>query len=141
MKDTMSLLIVDDDADDRMLFIEAVKEVDEDIECITANDGQQALELLQNEDSSLPDLIFLDIRMPRLSGKKCLAELKKDERLKHIPVIIYTTSREVEESKELKEMGAYHFISKPSNTQEIYYLVSLAIEEHLTASRRDKSHK
>lgn len=134
----MSLLIVDDDADDRTLFTEAVKEVDENIECITANNGQQALDLLKNPLCSLPDLIFLDIRMPRLSGKKCLLEIKKDERLKQIPVIIYTTSREVEESKELKKMGAFHFISKPGNAEEIYYLVSVALEEHLAASRRKK---
>jgi DNA-binding NtrC family response regulator len=134
----MRLLIIDDDADDRMLFIEAVKEVDEHFECITANDGQQALDLLTNDVLSLPDLIFLDISMPRLNGKKCLAELKKSERLKDIPVIIYTTSKNVEESRELKEMGAYHFISKPSNADEIYYLVSFALEEHLNAAARKK---
>lgn len=138
MEKNMKLLIVDDDADDRMLFIEAVKEIDEDMECISANDGQHALELLRNDTHSLPDLIFLDISMPRLSGKKCLAEIKKTERLKDIPVIIYTTSKDVEESKELKKMGAFHFISKPGNPEEIYYLVSFAVEEHLFDSRRNK---
>jgi DNA-binding NtrC family response regulator len=138
MKNNMSLMIVDDDPDDRTLFIEAVKEVDEHIECITATNGQEALDLLRNPAAVLPDLIFLDIRMPRFSGKKCLAEIKNDERLKDIPVIIYTTSREVEESKELKEMGAYHFISKPSNSDEIYYLVSFALEEHWNISHKHK---
>lgn len=138
MEKNMRLVIVDDDADDRMLFIEAVKEVDENIECITANDGQEALDLLKKDVHSLPDLIFLDISMPRLSGKKCLSEIKNDERLKHIPVIIYTTSKDVEESKKLKEMGAYHFISKPSNAEEIYYLVSFALEEQLIASGKNK---
>jgi DNA-binding NtrC family response regulator len=138
MTPNMSLLIVDDDADDRMLFIEAVKEVDEKIECITATNGQEALQLLRNPAYLLPDLIFLDIRMPGFSGKKCLSEIKKDERLKHIPVIIFTTSKEVEESKELKEMGAFNFISKPSNADEIYYLVSFALEEQWNASHRNK---
>jgi DNA-binding NtrC family response regulator len=141
MDKNMRLLIVDDDADDRMLFIEAVKEIDDDIECMSANDGQQALELLRNDVHSIPDLIFLDISMPRLSGKKCLSEIKKTERLKDIPVIIYTTSKDVEESKELKKMGAFHFISKPSNPEEIYYLVSFAVEEHLHVSRRNNNHK
>ena len=130
MKRNTSILIVDDDADDRMLFIEAAKEVDKNIECIIAHNGQQALELLKNSGSALPDLIFLDLRMPLLSGKRCLMELKKDEGLKQIPVIIYTTSKEVKESKELKEMGAFHFISKPRNAEEIYYLISFALEEH-----------
>jgi CheY-like chemotaxis protein len=110
----MNILIVDDDADDRKLFIDAIKEVDADIKCTTAVDGKQALEHLKSNYDSLPDFIFLDLRMPRFSGKKCLLEIKKDEQLKSIPVIIYTTSKDVEESKELRELGAVHFISKPS---------------------------
>ena len=137
MKHKLSLLIVDDDADDRKFFSDAVKEVDADIECITAKDGQQALEFLRNS-SLLPDLIFLDLRMPRINGKKCLTEIKNDERLKHIPVYIYTTSREVTESEELQELGAVHFISKPSNHEEIYYIISLLLEEELIALRKKK---
>ncbi|HMC85645.1 MAG TPA: response regulator [Chitinophagaceae bacterium] len=135
MKKKLSLLIVDDDPDDRAFFIEAAKEIDENIDCMTANDGQKALDLLRNSLSFLPDLIFLDIRMPLLNGKKCLLEIKKDERLKHLPVIIYTTSKVVEESIELKKMGAVHFISKPANADEIYYLLSVMIEEYLGTLR------
>jgi DNA-binding NtrC family response regulator len=129
-------MIVDDDADDRKLFIDAVKEVNRHIECITASDGQQAREVLRKAGSALPDFIFLDLRMPRYNGKRCLQEIKKDEDLKNIPVIIYSTSREVEESQELKAMGAVYFISKPSNPDEIYYLVSFVLEEQLNAARR-----
>ena len=82
MKSNMSFFIVDDDVDDRNLFIEAVKEVDATIECITANNGEQALALLADPGTSLPDFIFLDLRMPRIDGKKCLIELKKNEKLK-----------------------------------------------------------
>lgn len=138
MKNSMSFLFVDDDADDRMLFIEAAREIDETIECKIARNGEQALKLLRNTEAPLPDFIFLDIRMPRLNGKKCLFEIKKDERLKHIPVIIYTTSRAVEESKELRAMGAFHFISKPRNADEIFYLISFVIDEHANALRRNK---
>jgi DNA-binding NtrC family response regulator len=137
MKKQLSLLIVDDDPDDRIFFIEAAKEVDENIECMTASNGQKALDLLRNSLSSLPDLIFLDIRMPLLNGKKCLLEIKNDERLKHIPVIIYSTSKVVEESVEMKKMGALHFMSKPGDASEIYYLVSVVIEEHLNSLRKN----
>lgn len=136
MKEALTILMVDDDADDRELFVDAVKEVDNSFECITKNNGQQALEMLKTATGSLPDLIFLDLRMPGFSGKRFLFEIKSDEKLKQIPVIIYTTSKNVEESKELKEMGALHFISKPSNAEEIYYLVSIALEEHINYLRR-----
>lgn len=131
MKNNLNILIVDDDADDRKLFIDAIKEVDADIICATAHDGKQALERLKSDYNSLPDFIFLDLRMPRFSGKKCLLQIKDDERLKSIPVIIYTTSKDVEESKELRELGAVHFISKPSDPDEIYYVVSFVLEEQL----------
>ena len=138
MKNSVCFLLVDDDADDRTLFIEAVKEIDQTFECKTANNGERALELLKDTGYPLPDFIFLDIRMPRINGKKCLFEIKKDERLKHIPVIIYTTSKAVEESKELRDMGAFHFISKPSNADEIYYLISFVMDQQSNVLRRNK---
>ncbi len=129
MKRISRLLIIDDDADDRDFFIESVKEIDESIECTIAYDGQHALSLLQDPASILPHVIFLDLRMPRIDGRKCLVEIKKDNRLKHIPIIIYTTLRDVKESQELRELGAVHFISKPSNPDEIYYLISVVLDE------------
>lgn len=134
----MRLLIVDDDADDRRLFIDAAKEIDEAIECITAKDGLHALEILSGTLYPLPDFIFLDLKMPRYNGKKFLNEVKKDERLKKIPVVIYTTSKEVTESKELKEMGAVHFISKPNNAEEIYYLISFILDEQWSLMHNNK---
>ncbi len=131
------ILIVDDDADDRRLFIEAIKEVDRGIVCVTANDGREALEVLKNS-VVLPNYIFLDLRMPAYGGKRCLSEIKSDERLKQIPVIIYTTSREVEESKAMLDLGAAHFISKPSNTDDIYYVVAQVLEEELFRAQRNR---
>jgi DNA-binding NtrC family response regulator len=137
MNRKLHLLIVDDDADDRELFMEAVKEIDPDIECVTAKNGLLALESLRDKDRPLPDVVFLDISMPLLNGSKCLAEIKKDDRLAGIPIIIYTTSRNVEESKELKDMGAVHFISKPRDAAEIYYLVSVVLEEQLFNTQKN----
>ncbi|MBP6686508.1 MAG: response regulator [Lacibacter sp.] len=128
MKNNVTLFIIDDDEDDRKLFIDAAKEVDENIQCTVAGDGQEALKMLKNELNPLPDYIFLDLRMPRINGKQCLEEIRKDERLKHIPVFIYTTSKEVEESIELKKMGAIHFISKPINPEDIYYILSVTLD-------------
>jgi CheY-like chemotaxis protein len=87
------------------------------------------LRLLKDERNKLPDYIFLDLRMPRVSGKKCLQEIKRDKRLHDIPVFIYTTSTEVKDSIELKEMGAVHFISKPVDPSDIYYILSVILDE------------
>lgn len=125
---TRSLLLVDDDADDRKYFLEAVKEIDSTIEVFTARDGEQALTFLTHGTDHLPDYIFLDLRMPKVNGKQFLVRVKADERLKNIPVIIYTTSREVAESEALQQMGAVHFISKPSDPEEIYYVLSAVLD-------------
>jgi CheY-like chemotaxis protein len=129
MKENSVILIVDDDEDDRNLFIESAKEINASITFITASDGQEALRLLKDEHNKLPDYIFLDLRMPRIGGKKCLEEIRKDKRLHELPVFIYTTSTYVKDSMELKEMGAVHFISKPADPGDIYYILSVVLDE------------
>ena len=91
MRKSPLFFIVDDDSDDQELFMEAVNEVDDSIKCVSASDCEEALELLKNRRMYLPDIIFLDLNMPRLNGKQCLAELKKQSHLRGIPVIIYST--------------------------------------------------
>jgi len=129
MKENIVILIVDDDEDDRKLFIESGKEINGGITFLTACDGQEALRLLKDEQNRLPDYIFLDLRMPRVGGKKCLEEIGRDKRLHDIPVFIYTTSTDVKDSTELKEMGAVHFISKPADPGDIYYILSVILDE------------
>jgi CheY-like chemotaxis protein len=126
----MTLLLVDDDADDRKLFFEAVREVDQTITCVATSNGMEALAMLQNGELSPPDYIFLDLRMPGLSGEECLVELKKDLRLAAIPVIVYTTSRDVRESVRLKQLGAVHFMSKPVSPEDVYFMVSFVLGEN-----------
>jgi CheY-like chemotaxis protein len=125
----MTILLVDDDEDDKKLFFEAAKEVDDAIACIAASNGHDALQYLKDTANPLPDYVFLDLRMPGLSGRQCLIEIRKDPRLMAIPVMIYTTSRDVMESIELKELGATHFMSKPVSPDDVYYLISFALGE------------
>ena len=125
----MTLLLVDDDVDDRQLFLEAAREVDQTITCVTASNGRDALAILRNRELSPPDYIFLDLRMPGLSGEECLVEIRKETRLAAVPVIVYTTSRDVRESVRLKQLGAAHFMSKPVSPEDVYYMVSFVLGE------------
>jgi len=126
----MIIMLVDDDEDDRKLFLEATKEVDDTITCISAGNAREALLYLRNTDNPLPDYIFLDLRMPGLSGQDCLVEIKKDVRLMPIRIIVYTTSRDVKESIELRRLGATHFMTKPITPDEVYYMVSFVLGEN-----------
>jgi CheY-like chemotaxis protein len=128
------VLLIDDDDDDRSLFEDAVKEIDSTIKFMSASDGQDALRILKSA-TILPDYIFLDLNMPRLGGKQCLAEIKKNPRLVNIPVIIYTTTRRKEDVEETKKLGALHFITKPTLFNEICEaIVSVLNPENKTAA-------
>jgi CheY-like chemotaxis protein len=108
----MKILLVDDDSDDRSLFCEAVKQIDAAIECDEAEDGAIALEKLGRVEVQ-PDIIFLDVNMPVLNGRDCLLRIKSDEKLKHIPVVVCTTSASEKEAESFKYSGA-DFITKPN---------------------------
>jgi CheY-like chemotaxis protein len=109
-----TVLIVDDDEDDRDLFCIALHDIDPSINCIIARNGIEAMQGLRSQNFERPDWIFLDLNMPRLNGIQCLMELKKDPSLQDIPVIIYTTSKLKEDREKTQQLGAIHFITKPS---------------------------
>ncbi len=96
------LMIVDDDKDDRFFFRSAIRKNNPTFECIEAENGVDALEQLRKAEQ-LPDFIFLDLNMPKMDGRECLKELKKDKTLKKIPVIIYSTSTKLSDIYPLPE--------------------------------------
>ncbi len=127
MKTPLRILLVDDDTDDKEIFIEALNEIDGSIQCVTANDGMEALNVLDKMNARHPDFIFLDLNMPRLNGKMTLKEIKNRETLRKIPVIIYTTSKNEDDVKETRGLGASYFITKPYKFQELVAALSLII--------------
>jgi len=118
-----NVLIVDDDEDDRDLFCIAVHELEPKINCILARNGEEALQGLQLEKFPKPDLIFLDLNMPRLNGIQFLRELKKDRQLQLIPIVIYTASLQEKDLDEAKELGAEHSFAKPSSFKRLCKII------------------
>ena len=118
MKKPLSILIIDDDDDDKQMFCEVLSEIDRDISCISSANGQDALQLLRQKITP-PDFIFLDLNMPRMSGKQCLVHIKQIEILASVPIIIYSTSKLVEDREETMRLGADYFLTKPSSMQHL----------------------
>lgn len=110
---TQHILLADDDSDDCDFFKEALDGLQEHTRLTTVNNGERLMELL-NTNEQLPDIIFLDINMPRKNGFECLSEIKLSKRLKEIPVIMFTTTYEQGVVNRLYENGAQHFICKPA---------------------------
>lgn len=109
----MTILNVDDDSEDIEIFCEAVREIDASIICLVARSAEEALQIL-NSDIELPEYIFLDINMPKIDGNTCLREIKNDKRLKHIPVIMYSTYTRKSDIEIYKELDAGFLIKQNS---------------------------
>jgi CheY-like chemotaxis protein len=115
----ITILMADDDADDRDLAREALAESRLLNELHSVNDGEELLEFLRHEgryaveQAPRPDLILLDLNMPKIDGREALAALKKDPALRSIPVVVLTTSRAEEDVARSYDLGANSFISKP----------------------------
>ncbi len=113
MEKPIRIMLVDDDADDQLFFMDALKEVAPEVVCNAANNGDDALR--QVEIPPPPDLIFMDLNMPIMNGYECLTALKSDTRFSKIPVIIFTTSKNAQDIERTKELGASLFFTKPSD--------------------------
>lgn len=114
------VFLADDDPDDLEVFKYALKEIDEALVCSTAFNGEEALEKLSSMTPDVPDMVFLDLNMPKMGGKECLAEMKKNKFLQEIPVIIYSTSTNPQDRMEAMQLGASFFLQKPNRFDELF---------------------
>ena len=122
-----TVLLADDDADDRMLIIEVLRDaaVIADIRVVT--DGDDLLDYLRHhgsyakpDTSPRPNLILLDLKMPKKDGYEALTEIRADPELRRIPVIVLTTSTREEDVLRSYELGANTFISKPQTYLRLF---------------------
>jgi len=107
------ILLIEDNPGDVLLTREAFKECGREHRIISAKDGIEALEYLVNEDSEIPDLILLDLNLPRKDGREVLREIKTSENLHNIPVIVLSTSRNENDIHECYKLNANCYVSKP----------------------------
>ncbi|WP_370003630.1 response regulator, partial [Winogradskyella sp.] len=106
MEDYLKIVLADDDADDRLFFEEAFEELKIKSIVSTFNDGDVLMDFLNKEESNLPDLLFLDLNMPRKSGMECLEEIKADPKFNSIAIAIYSTSASDEDVEKTFIKGA-----------------------------------
>lgn len=111
----LKIMLADDDEDDRLFFREAFDEVKIEHTITTFNDGVQLMEYLVNPANVLPEIIFLDLNMPRKSGMECLREIRSSDRLRHLSVAIYSTSSSEQDIEDTFVAGANVYIRKPND--------------------------
>jgi chemotaxis family two-component system response regulator Rcp1 len=123
----IQILLVEDNPGDARLTLEALKEGRVLNHLTVINDGADALAYLrrqgQDSNSSQPDLILLDLNLPKKDGREVLAEIKSDENLKNIPVIVLTTSAAPEDVKKAYGNHANCYITKPVDLDQFLKVV------------------
>ena len=108
----INILLADDDMDDRYLFGRVLKRLSIQTSLVTVDNGENLMIWLSENAENLPDVLFLDLNMPRKNGYECLSEIKESENLKHLPVIIHSTHMRDNDADILYRKGAHYYIRK-----------------------------
>ena len=123
----LHILLADDDETDRLLFKEALEELEIKPRVHTFSNGMELMAFLTKKNAPLPHLIFLDLNMPRKNGLKCLREIRSIEKLKDISIAIYSTSSNENDIEETYLNGANIYITKPNDFNVLKQLLYKAV--------------
>ena len=123
----MKVLVVEDNPNDVTIIKRAMRKSDVKCELYFARDGEEALDALAQsgefEDTPRPDLILLDINLPKINGLEVLGKIKEDERLRRIPVIVLTISEREEDMVKAYDSGAASYMTKPVDSKDFERLI------------------
>ena len=122
--DYINICLADDDEEDRLFFTDAFDELKINTKVSTFNDGVELMNYLNNDDSILPNVLFLDLNMPKKNGVECLLEIKQNEKLNDIAIAIYSTSSSEEHIEETFVNGANIYIKKPNDFEKLKKILS-----------------
>lgn len=129
----LNILLADDDMDDCFFFEKALEEISIATHLTQVQDGEQLMNYLNENSEHLPDILFLDLSMPRKTGFECLTEIKENIKLKSLPVLVFTTSfgRGFDFEKSLIDtltrIGAEEYIRKPGDFQQLKQIIHRAL--------------
>lgn len=118
MSDAISIFLVDDDRDDQEIFKSALDEIDVQVELSLYNSSSTLLEALSSKQNK-PDVLFLDLYMPKMDGEECLIEIRKNPEFDDIPVVIYSTEYDLDRIEKLFNLGANRYLRKPDSLNSI----------------------
>lgn len=138
----INILLADDDEADCLLFKEALEELPLSTHLTTVYNGEQLIEVITKKGNKLPDVLFLDLNMPRKNGFASLGQIKRSEELESLPVIIFSTASDIETVKKVFRDAAHYYISKPSDFSQlkkvIYEAITLVINKSLPLPSAEK---
>jgi len=127
MDKRLNLLLADDDVDDCDFFNDALDEMGLSVNFSTVSNGVELMALLHSDQKSHPDLLFLDLNMPKKSGMECIEELKTNDDTRNIPIVVFSTSMDTGVVDKLYHLGAHFYIQKPGEFKNLKAVIKKAI--------------
>lgn len=121
---TKTILLADDDEDDRGFFRDALREVSAAIQLEMAANGIELIDRLGRYGDSSPDLLFLDLNMPRKNGYECLAEIRSDHKFRNLPIVVISTSVQPEAVDQVYNLGASLYVVKPNDYRQLKKIIN-----------------
>ncbi len=122
--DYIHIVLADDDEDDRLFFVDAFDELKINTKVKTLNDGVELINYLNQDDVQLPNVLFLDLNMPRKNGLECLQEIKANSKFDDIAIAIYSTSASEDDIENTFVQGANIYIKKPDDFATLKKILS-----------------
>ena len=138
-----NIFLSDDDTDDCQLFSEIIQDINaaKDAKLTIANDGVELMKTLDQTVPPAPEVIFLDLNMPRKNGFECLEEIRSTPKLKGIPVVIFSTSSNADIVEKTYRSGANYYICKPQSYSHLKQAISqvLSLGQEKLSGKPDRS--
>ena len=122
--DYIHIILADDDEDDILFFTDAFDELKINTKVNTFKDGVELMNYLNHVDALMPNVLFLDLNMPKKSGIECLTEIKASHKMDGIAIAIYSTSASEEDIEKTFVLGANIYIKKPGDFKKLKKILS-----------------
>ncbi len=137
----LNILLADDDKDDRFFFAKALEQLSIKTKLTTVSNGEKLMEYLAKNSEKQPDILFLDLNMPRKNGSECLTEIKSNKKIKDFPIILYSTSLNDEIADILYRNGAHYYMRKCDLSElekQLQHILAMLVENNFKRPSRNK---
>ena len=138
---SLQVLLADDDTDDRYFFEIILRAFPGPTQLVMVEDGEKLMKYLSENSENLPDVLFLDLNMPKKNGSECLSEIKSNPKLQRLPVIMYSTSVHNDVADQLYAKGAHYYFRKTDMIEiqnVLHHVLAILVKNNFARPAREK---
>lgn len=130
-KISAKIFLAEDDEDDRLLFHEALNEINSRIPLIESHDGVHLMKNLKEHEIEKGDILFLDLNMPLMNGFECMDQIKDNNKLNRVKVVVFSTTAEEDYVEKSFQKGAFMYVKKPDSFQMLINTIKKVLDSNM----------